>query len=139
MDGAPRLFTNGFLPFRPGDPRPGYGVHLRANLIEQAHLILIDCIEIEEGAIWNVGEVWVGVEAVEDGFELVRGAIEVEGVGGAYEKMDAAFQAGTTFGPVRLDNMREIVVIVPVGDHFRMDVSGLMVEHLHRRAAVRLG
>ena len=91
------------------------------------------------GAIGYVGEVRVCVQPVEDCFEFVRGAVEVEGVGGAYDEVDSAFEIGFECGPVGLDDVGEIVVIAPVGDDGWIDGSGGAVEHLLGGAGVGFG
>ena len=70
--------------------------------------------------------------------ELVRRAIQVERVRGAHEQMNAALEARRPLAPVRLHNVRQVVVIVPVGHHLGMNGARLVVEHRLRRAILAL-
>ena len=141
MDGAQfyrflgRLRWGWKLLLFPVEVGAGYGVHLCSDLVEEALAVGADSIEIEVGAVGDVGEVGVGVEGFEAGFEFVGCAVEVKSVSRPDEEMDAAFEAGAALGPVGLDYVGEVVVVVPVGDYFRMDGAGLVVEHLLGRAA----
>ena len=93
----------------------GDGVHLSADLVEERVAVRIDGIEIEVGAIGQVGEVRICAKPAEDCLEFMCSAVEVKGVGGAHDEVDAAFQVGFECGPVGFDDVGEIVVIVPVG------------------------
>ena len=136
MDGAQfyrflgRLRWGWKLLLFPVEVGAGYGVHLCSDLVEEALAVGADSIEIEVGAVGNVGEVGIGVEGFEAGFEFVGRAVEVEGVCRADEEVDAAFQASPSLGPGGLDDVGEVVVVVPVGNDLRMDCAGLVVEHL---------
>src|ERR1035437_3345672 len=112
-----------------------YGVHLGGDLVEEGHAVFAVYIKIKVGAVGDVGEVGVGVETLENGFVLVRGTIEIEGVGGADDEVDAAFEVGSALRPRGLSAVREVVVVAPIGYDLGMDGAGGAIEHFFRRAA----
>ena len=89
--------------------------------------------------IGQVGEVRICAQPVEDCLKFMRGAVEVEGVGGAYDEVDSAFEVGFELGPVGFDDVGEIVVIVPVGDDGWVYGASGAVEHLLWGAGVVFG
>ena len=116
-------------------------VHLRADLHEEPTPISfgiaacrIRCVQIEVGSIRDVGEARIGAQAFQHRLHLVRGSIQIEGVGGAYKDVNLAAQLWSALSPGCPNNMREIVVIVPVRHNGRIDVSGFPIKHRNRPA-----
>src|ERR1700730_3951861 len=111
------------------------GIHLGADLVEEPPRVLAHAVEIEMRAPGQISEVRVCAETSKHRFELVRRAVEVEGVRGANEEMNASFEIRLELRPVSFDDVGEVIVIVPVGDDRRINVPSNAVEHLPRSAA----
>src|SRR3546814_2140408 len=94
--------------------RPRNRVHLLRDRLEQRHLVLALGIEVEMGAAGDEAEGRFRAEPVEHRLQPVRGAIEVEGIGGADDQVDLAVEVGLEARPVALDDMSNIVVLAPV-------------------------
>jgi len=48
--------------------RPGYGVHFGGDFVEEGHAVVALFVEVEVGAVFDVGEVGVAVQTFQDGF-----------------------------------------------------------------------
>ncbi|MGH7442034.1 MAG: hypothetical protein ACREKE_05105 [bacterium] len=87
-------------------------------------------------AVGHAGAVLEGCVGVGVGgfFELVLeqvdGVVEEVGVAVARRKVELALETGAECGPVSLEDGGEVVVLVPVGDDFFVDVAGERVDDL---------
>src|SRR5579862_8218301 len=111
-----------------------YCVHLGADLIEEARRVVFGNtfgdVEIEVGSIGDVSEMGVGVEALQDCVEFVRGSIEIERVGRADNDVNLSAEERATLGPGRGNNMRKVEVVAPIRDDGGVDIAGVAIEHL---------
>ena len=105
-------------------------IHLGCNLVEERQPIIALLVQVEMRPVRDVDKVRIGIQIFEDSFKLVGSTIKVEGVRGADENVNLALEIGAAMGPVRGDDMRKIIVIAPIGNHCRIDVSRIAVEHL---------
>src|SRR3546814_5494261 len=80
------------------------------------------------GAAGDEAEGRLRAEPVEHRLQPVRGAIEVEGIGGADDQVDLAVEVGLEARPVALDDMSNIVVLAPVSGDRGVDRAGRAVE-----------
>src|SRR3546814_2187570 len=71
---------------------------------------------------------WSSYVCSSDLLQPVRGAIEVEGIGGADDQVDLAVEVGLEARPVALDDMSNIVVLAPVSGDRGVDRAGRAVE-----------
>src|SRR5436305_12188011 len=90
------------------------------------------------GAALEISEFRTRVQPLQNGLELVCSPIQIKGVGGADNQMNASSQVVTTFCPGCFDDMRQVVVIPPVLDYARIDRSCRTVKHGLRAAALVL-
>jgi hypothetical protein len=109
-------------------------IHLRRDRIEEGLPVVAFLIQVEMGAIVDVGEVRVGIEALEHGLEFVGSAVEIEGVGGSYDDVNFPSQIWATLRPVCRDDVSKIVVVAPVCDYPGIHVACLTAEHLQGTA-----
>ncbi len=75
-----------------------------------------------------VGGICGGLEEV---FDQIDSVVEHVVVGAAYVDAEFAAEFGAEGGPVALEDVAEVVVFLPVGGDFRIDVAGFLVEDLH--------
>jgi len=63
--------------------RPRYGVHFGADAVKQRLPVVSHGIQIEMRLARQIGEVRLRAQAIQHRLELMRGAIEVESIGGS--------------------------------------------------------
>src|SRR3546814_16637755 len=88
------------------------------------------------GAAGDEAEGRFRAEPVEHRLQPVRGAIEVEGIGGADDQVDLAVEVGLEARPVALDDMSNIVVLATVSGDRGVERAGRGVE---RRTGAAFG
>ncbi len=85
MGHTARDFQSLFL--LPIEAGAGDGVHLGGDFVEETVAVFSYFVEVEVGAVGDVGEVGFGAEFGEYGFEFMSGSVEVEGVCRAGRKL----------------------------------------------------
>ena len=75
-----------------------------------------------------VGRVRGGFQKI---FDEVDGVVEHVVVGAAHVDAELAAEFGAERGPVRLQDVAQVVVFLPVGGDFGIDLAGFLVENLH--------
>src|ERR1700733_6564522 len=116
----------------------GERVHLGADLVKQGGAILAGNVKVEVRAARQVSKMRIGAKTAQYSFELMCRTVEIKRIGGAHDEMNASLEIGLQLRPVGFDDMRKVVVIVPVSNYSRVHVSSRPVEHLARSTAIRL-
>ncbi len=88
------------------------------------------------GAAGDEAERGFGTQPVEHCLQPMRRAVEIEGVGGADDQVNLAVEVGLQRWPVASDDMRDVVMLAPIGGDGGVDPTGRAVE---QRAGASVG
>jgi hypothetical protein len=83
-------------------------------------------------APFDVAKVGSAPEPLQRRFQPVRRPVEIEGVGRTHGQVDLPVEIMPEVRPVAAEEFRDVVMLLPIRDHGRVDRARRAVEHADR-------
>ena len=106
----------------------GYAVHFRGDAVEEGIAVCAVEIDIEMGSAGQKSELRFSSELIESGLKAMGGSVKIEGIVGAYEKVNLAFEILAYRIPIALKTLYDVVVFAPIPGNVGIDLPRSAVE-----------